>query len=175
HRDVRPDAVDHERKQQEDEPATQVAELAGLGEPLLPGHRVGCHVRSAFRPGLQATLPPAASMAALAPAVAPMPVSLTAFVSSPDLMTFTTLASWPTRPACLRASTSTSAAPSLSSWASVTSALNFSEADLKPRLGRRRCSGIWPPSKPTLWKPPARDFWPLWPRPAVLPRPEPMP
>ena len=26
--------------------------------------------------------------------------------------------------------------------------------DTKPRLGRRRCSGIWPPSKPTLWKPP---------------------
>jgi hypothetical protein len=42
------------------------------------------------------------------------------------------------------------------------------DSDLKPRLGRRRCSGIWPPSKPTLWKPPARDFWPLWPRPARL-------
>jgi len=25
-------------------------------------------------------------------------------------------------------------------------------------LGKRRCKGIWPPSKPTLWKPPARDF-----------------
>src|SRR6185312_12409496 len=45
----------------------------------------------------------------------------------------------------------------------------------KPRFGSRRCSGICPPSKPTLWKPPARDFWPLWPRPAVLPRPEPPP
>ena len=33
--------------------------------------------------------------------------------------------------------------------------------DLKPRFGRRRCNGIWPPSKPTLWKPPARDFCPL--------------
>ncbi|CFN77002.1 Uncharacterised protein [Bordetella pertussis] len=42
-------------------------------------------------------------------------------------------------------------------------------------MGKRRCNGIWPPSKPTLWKPPERDFWPLWPRPAVLPRPEPMP
>jgi hypothetical protein len=29
---VRADAVDHERHQQEDQPATQVAELAALGE-----------------------------------------------------------------------------------------------------------------------------------------------
>src|SRR5437867_13018396 len=90
-------------------------------------------------------------------------------------MTLTTRASSPTRPACLSVSRSTSSAASFCRSASVISALYFSETDLKPRLGRRRCSGIWPPSKPTLWKPPERDFWPLWPRPAVLPRPEPMP
>src|ERR1700734_4070648 len=45
---------------------------------------------------------------------------------------------------------------------------------LKPRLGRRRCSGIWPPSKP-LMRTPERAVWPLPPRPAVLPLPEPMP
>src|SRR6185295_14820456 len=45
----------------------------------------------------------------------------------------------------------------------------------KPHFGSRRYSGIWPPSKPTLWKPPARAFWPLCPRLAVLPQPEPMP
>src|SRR5450432_1827443 len=56
-----------------------------------------------------------------------------------------------------------------------TSTVSPRVGDLNPRLGRRRCSGIWPPSKPTLWKPPERDFWPLCPRPAVLPRPEPMP
>src|ERR1700730_2330276 len=44
----------------------------------------------------------------------------------------------------------------------------------KPRLGRRRCSGIWPPSKP-LMRTPERAVWPLPPRPAVLPLPEPMP
>src|SRR5207244_10438881 len=93
----------------------------------------------------------------------------------PDLMTLTTRASSPTRPACLSVSRSTSSAASFCRSASVISALYFSETDLKPRLGRRRCSGIWPPSKPTLWKPPERDFSPLWPRPAVLPRPEPMP
>src|SRR5262245_63287428 len=45
---------------------------------------------------------------------------------------------------------------------------------LKPRLGSRRCSGIWPPSKP-FTATPVRAFWPLTPRPAVLPLPEPMP
>src|ERR1700733_5038965 len=45
---------------------------------------------------------------------------------------------------------------------------------LKPRLGMRMCSGIWPPSKP-LMATPERDFWPFTPRPAVLPLPEPMP
>src|SRR5882672_8776090 len=35
----------------------------------------------------------------------------------------------------------------------------------------RRCKGIWPPSKPTLWYPPLRARWPLTPRPQVLPWP----
>src|SRR5947209_2376358 len=46
---------------------------------------------------------------------------------------------------------------------------------LKPRLGRRRCSGIWPPSKPRIMREPERDLWPLWPRVEVLPMPEPIP
>src|SRR4051794_29441194 len=45
---------------------------------------------------------------------------------------------------------------------------------VKPRLGSRRCSGIWPPSKP-LMRTPERAVWPLPPRPACLPLPEPMP
>src|SRR4030042_822058 len=45
---------------------------------------------------------------------------------------------------------------------------------LKPRFGRRRCNGIWPPSKP-LMRTPERAVWPLPPRPPVLPMPEPMP
>src|SRR5436190_6049096 len=45
---------------------------------------------------------------------------------------------------------------------------------LKPRFGKRRWSGICPPSKP-LMATPVRDFCPLTPRPAVLPLPEPMP
>src|SRR5438067_860210 len=34
--------------------------------------------------------------------------------------------------------------------------------------------GVWPPSKWGL-KPRTRAYWPFWPRPAVLPRPEPTP
>ena len=45
---------------------------------------------------------------------------------------------------------------------------------LKPRLGMRMWSGIWPPSKP-LMATPERAVWPLPPRPPVLPLPEPMP
>src|SRR3569833_3217024 len=45
---------------------------------------------------------------------------------------------------------------------------------LKPRLGSRMWSGIWSPSKPAI-DTPERAFAPFWPRPAVLPRPEPMP
>src|SRR4029450_1664204 len=45
----------------------------------------------------------------------------------------------------------------------------------KPRFGTRRCSGIWPPSKPRLCLKPERDFAPLWPGPAVLPWPDPWP
>src|SRR6202171_3280499 len=45
---------------------------------------------------------------------------------------------------------------------------------VKPRFGSRRWIGIWPPSKP-LMRTPERAVWPLPPRPAVLPLPEPMP
>jgi len=45
----------------------------------------------------------------------------------------------------------------------------------KPRLGRRRMRGIWPPSKAGLIFAPERDFCPLWPRQEVLPCPEPIP
>src|SRR5919108_5044721 len=46
---------------------------------------------------------------------------------------------------------------------------------VKPRLGKRRCSGICPPSDHTLGLPPERAFNPLWPREAVFPCPDPGP
>src|SRR5512145_2976198 len=78
-------------------------------------------------------------------------------------------------PACFSTSKSISSTPTAASSYRRTCAVSALVSETKPRLGRRRCIGIWPPSKPTLWKPPARDFWPLWPRPQVLPRPLPIP
>src|SRR5208283_5390541 len=46
---------------------------------------------------------------------------------------------------------------------------------VKPRLGMRRCSGIWPPSKPRIMREPVRERCPLCPRVEVLPMPDPMP
>src|SRR5215472_9479600 len=46
---------------------------------------------------------------------------------------------------------------------------------VKPRLGRRRCKGICPPSKPRSRREPDREPWPLWPRVEVLPMPLPIP
>ena len=57
----------------------------------------------------------------------------------------------------------------------VTSSYSSRKGLLKPNFGRRRCSGIWPPSKPSKCMLPERAFWPFPPRPAVLPRPEPWP
>ena len=55
-----------------------------------------------------------------------------------------------------------------------TSAKSLAKMLLKPRFGSRMWSGIWPPSKPAMLTP-ERDLAPFWPRPAVLPSPEPMP
>src|SRR5262249_47812262 len=64
----------------------------------------------------------------------------------------------------------TSSSPTLT--LATTSASGFR----KPRFGRRRCIGVWPPWKCfLLMLPLERAFWPFWPRPAVLPRPEPTP
>ena len=44
-----------------------------------------------------------------------------------------------------------------------------------PNVGNLFCNGSWPPSNPGLTPPPDRDFCPLSPRPAVLPRLDPYP
>src|ERR1700684_3432458 len=46
---------------------------------------------------------------------------------------------------------------------------------VKPRLGKRRCSGIWPPSNPRIREYPKTDLAPLAQRPEFFPRPVPMP
>src|SRR5690606_6092086 len=97
-------------------------------------------------------------------------------VTSPLTTTLARLAVLGTSLAARRAAKSTSPAGSVSSLYSSTSAVSCFSFEAKPIFGRRRCIGICPPSKPALIVPlPARANEPLWPRPQVLPSPEPMP
>src|SRR5687768_6094459 len=75
-----------------------------------------------------------------------------------------------------RSARSSTFAPALnvSSWLTLISATTSRKIFLKPRFGRRRASGVWPPSKEGL-NVARRAYWPFWPRPAVLPSPEPTP
>src|SRR6188508_2592757 len=77
-----------------------------------------------------------------------------------------------------RSSSGVTTVPSSNRSASVsrlTTAYSVRKLLWNPRFGTRRCSGIWPPSKPRLNLKPERDCAPLCPRPAVLPLPEPWP
>src|SRR6185503_11410523 len=120
-------------------------------------------------------VPPAASIIERAPLVTRISLSDTLRSSLPERMTFAASALRDTIPAALSAARSISATCIACRSPVRTSATSSRVGELKPRFGRRRCSGICPPSKPTLWKPPERARWPLWPRPAVLPQPEPTP
>src|SRR4030081_1188907 len=65
--------------------------------------------------------------------------------------------------------------PSAASLSRFTMLNSLRKILVKPRLGMRRWSGIWPPSKPRIIREPLRERWPLCPRVDVLPMPEPMP
>src|SRR5580700_9142191 len=65
--------------------------------------------------------------------------------------------------------------PSAASFSRFTMLNSLRKMLVNPRLGMRRCSGIWPPSKPRIMREPLRERWPLCPRVDVLPMPEPMP
>src|SRR4029079_1229121 len=83
----------------------------------------------------------------------------------------------PTRP-CSRSSSGVTSVPASNFFAIVsrlTTSYSTRNGLWNPRLGTRRSSGIWPPSTPRLCLKPERDFAPLWPRPAVLPLPDPCP
>ena len=94
--------------------------------------------------------PPAASMAALAPFVTATPCTLTALSILPARMIFARF----TEPARSPAAFGHEIHRIALDLAQVAQA-HFDRAldgdGGKPRFGMRRCSGIWPPSKPTLW------------------------
>src|SRR3954451_20196275 len=125
--------------------------------------------------------PPARSIAARADCDAPETSKDSFAESSPTPRIFTPSRGFDSTPAATSASTVTGASwPSFpaftASWMRprLTSFRSRAFGGVKPRFGRRRCNGIWPPSKPLIATP-VRAFWPLTPRPAVLPLPEPMP
>src|SRR5262249_26668225 len=192
HRDVRADAEHDQRAEQEEEPALQVAvahllaEVGKSGRHQAFGASSGAgwagfaFLRFSFF-GLGSGLgvswiePPAPSIIERAPLLTWISLSETLRSSLPERITFAASASRGTTRSALSAARSISAACIDCSSLVRTSAMSLRVGDLKPRLGRRRWSGICPPSNPTLWKPPERAFCPLWPRPAVLPQPEPTP
>src|SRR5262249_8762890 len=192
HRYVRADAIDDERTQQEQQATFQVAHLRKSQQRFgssqrysalgllsatflsLPGRRCAFSPSGAAGGG-SSMLPPAASIAVRAPLETSKPFTATLRLISPARITLALPADGGTTPAALSAARSMVSAPSLSRSDRRTSAVSF-RRETNPCFGSRRCSGICPPSKPTLWYPPARDFWPLWPRPAVLPwHPNPRP
>src|SRR5918998_1380787 len=128
------------------------------------------------------TDPPAFSTAETADFEAPWTEKFTFAFSSPMPRSRTPSLARRRMPAFTRASESTVAFTSSlpasialctrSRFTSFSLSANF--VFLKPRFGSRRCSGIWPPSKPLIATP-ERAVWPLPPRPPVLPLPEPMP
>src|SRR6185369_2561386 len=153
-----------------------------LGAPTdLYRHQAGCSPAS--RLGARTvTEPPAFSTAATADLDAPHTVNATLALISPVPSNRTPSLARLSTPAFTKASASTGA-PESSLPASIAActrcrlisfSLSANAPFLKPRLGSRRWSGIWPPSKP-LMRTPERAVWPLPPRPPVLPVPEPMP
>ena len=125
---------------------------------------------------MTSALPPAATILSAAPALNLCAWMVRARSRSPSPSTLMPSKLPLIRPARrIAASSTTSPAAKRTKSLTLTVAQRVRNRFLKPNFGRRRCSGIWPPSKwaPTL--PLLRARWPLWPRPAVLPRPVPVP
>ena len=128
-------------------------------------------------PRSHVTLPPAASIFSIAVFEKPCAEIASFFVSSPSPSTFTSIESLLIRPALFRASGVTSAPASKRASRSRTltgcvcvrnGPIGIASAEVLPRsFGSFMSIGIWPPSKPAgILCEPARDFWPLIPRPA---------
>src|SRR5688572_473716 len=133
----------------------------------------GCAIYSSMRP-------PAATIFSRAPALTFTPRTVTAWESSPLASSF----AGPFLVRITPASASDSGVISVPSGmrlrsSSVTTCDSTRNMFVKPRFGRRRVSGIWPPSNCGLPPPgpwcPARALMPLCPLPDVLPVPEPGP
>src|SRR4029077_1982032 len=142
------DPVHDERADQEQQTLAHFGEAGDVPEGC---GRIGSGCGHGFC--YASNFPPADSTALFAPLVAVMTLSLiaNALVTVPDKMIFTSLVYSGTRFASIKPARVTSVPATRIRSDSVSSAREAFMAERKPVFGRRRCRGIWPPSKPTLW------------------------
>src|SRR6185295_14132223 len=163
HRDVVADAIDREQPQREQHAVAQIRD----GEDVL----------QAVVHGSCSVAPPAAAIFSAAFPLNRCARTVSALSISPRPRTFSRALA-PLISRCSASSSAVTTVPASNRAPSVsrlTTSYSTRNGLWNPRLGTRRCSGIWPPSNPRLCLKPERDFAPLWPRPAVLPLPEPWP
>ncbi len=120
---------------------------------------------------MMSAFPPAFSIFSFAEAENLCARTETGRFSSPSPSTFSPSLRSFTAPVSTSLSRSISARPSLPRSPTLISAYSTRNGLVNPRLGRRRWIGICPPSNPPKFMLPVRAFWPLPPRPAVLPWP----
>src|SRR5262249_29809271 len=174
--DEHADPVHGQAGQREQDPPPELRDLADIADRGRQGS-----LRHAACGGLVVSIssadPPACSSLDLAAAENACAWTLSFLPTSPSPRIFTRGVVLGTMPAPLSMSTSTLPSSKRSAmWPTLTGKYSVRNGFLKPRLGSRRCMGIWPPSKPMRapwW--PVRAFWPLTPLPAVWPVPDPMP
>src|SRR5438309_560540 len=159
-RDVRPDPVNHEAQQGKEELFLELRDLEQIGNRRR-----------------HAIVPPACSILDLALAETATPLTTNFRPETSPVPS--SLIGWSGRrtspaPKSVSGVTSTPSASS-TRWRTFTTCAGCLNGLVKPRLGIRRMSGIWPPSNPGRTWPPCRAVWPLPPRPAVFPIPEPGP
>src|SRR5471030_1612257 len=158
-----PDAIHRKHAQREQDAVPQVRDGEEVAQAVV---HASCSVA-----------PPAAAIFSAALPLNLCARTVSAFPISPRPSTFSRFFVLLIR-RCSASSSSVTTVPAANRSPSVsrlTTSYSTRNGLWNPRLGTRRCSGIWPPSKPRLKVKPDRDLAPLWPRPAVLPLPEPWP
>src|SRR5262245_32031115 len=128
-------------------------------------------------PPITSTVPPAALIFLTARALNLCALTAREIFKSPSATILTPSTAFFTKP-CRTSSSGVTVLPALKpeSCPRLIAAYSRRKIELlNPRFGRRRCKGIWPPSKPRFCEVPAREPCPLLPRQAVLPCPEPGP
>src|SRR5690606_24861583 len=190
-RDEGPEPVEDHDEQREQDLVAQVRDLedvlqAGEHRRLLQGasswegtQRLVCWLpfaggrRSPHGAGMTSTVPPAAVMAASAEREKPWAFTVSARSTLPRPSTLTSAPLW-VRPAAWSSSGSMVSRPVASRVSRFTAWYSTRKGLVNPfSLGTRMWRGSCPPSKPAGMDP--RAFWPLVPRPAVLPPLPPMP